>query len=89
LVNFDIGEVDAPTTGVRRIHETPLVEATESSLKGYGCLVYDPRELATEIVRWLAQGWRPIDANVTEGVFGCYLGAPLRRPAACALAASA
>ena len=33
----------APTTGVRRLHVTPLVEATEKSLEGYGALVTDPR----------------------------------------------
>jgi ureidoglycolate lyase len=75
-MNFDIGEMAyVPTTGVRRIYETPLVEASESSLKGYGSLVDDPRGFPIEIVRWPAQGWRPIDANsgdqggVTEGIF--------------------
>src|SRR5215475_12045512 len=75
-MNFDIGEMAyVPTTGVRRIHETPLVEASESSLKGYGCPVDDPRGFPIEIVRWPPQGWRPIDANsgdqggVTEGIF--------------------
>jgi hypothetical protein len=28
----------SPTTGVRRAHETPVVLASEASLKGYGCL---------------------------------------------------
>ena len=32
----------APTTGVRRLHVTPLVAATEESLEGYGTLVADP-----------------------------------------------
>jgi len=64
-----------PTTGVRRLHETPVVEASEATLKGYGALVEDPRRFPIEIVRWPAQGWRPVDANsgdqggVTEGVF--------------------
>jgi ureidoglycolate lyase len=64
-----------PTTGVRRLHETPLVAATEHSLAGYGCLVDEPQRFPIEIVRWPAQGRRPIDANsgdqggVTEGVF--------------------
>src|SRR3984885_14002222 len=64
-----------PTTGVRRAHETPIKIATEASLKGYGCLVDDPKTFPIEIVRWPAQGWRPIDANtgdqggVTEGLF--------------------
>ena len=64
-----------PTTGVRRIYETPLVVADDDSLRGYGCLVDEPRKFAIEIVRWPAQGSRPIDANsgdqggVTEGLF--------------------
>jgi ureidoglycolate lyase len=64
-----------PTVGVRRMHETPLVAASESSLAGYGALVDDPKTFPIEISRWPAQGWRPIDANsgnqggVTEGVF--------------------
>jgi ureidoglycolate lyase len=70
-----------PSTGVRRIHETPLVTATVASLAGYGCLVDDPRTFPIEIVRWPARGWRPIDANsgdqggVVEGSFEfCWKG---------------
>jgi ureidoglycolate lyase len=65
----------APSTGVRRVHETPLVAATEKTLEGYGLLVDDPHGFPIEVVRWPAQGWRPIDENsgnqggVTEGVF--------------------
>jgi len=64
-----------PSTGVRRIHDTPLVAATAASLAGYGHLVDEPRSYPIEIVRWPAQGWRPIDKNsgdqggVTEGLF--------------------
>src|ERR1700747_3513722 len=63
------------STGVRRIHDTPLVAATTGSLVGYGRLVDDPRNFPIQIVRWPAQGWRPIDENsgdqggVTEGLF--------------------
>ena len=73
-----ISETDiayTPTTGVRRAHETPLVVATEASLEGYGRLVDSPDDFPIEIVRWPAQGWRPIDQNsgdqggVTEGLF--------------------
>jgi ureidoglycolate lyase len=52
----------------------PLVHATRSSLEGYGTLVTDPDRHAVEIVRWPAQGWRPIDpgtgdeAGTTEGI---------------------
>jgi ureidoglycolate lyase len=64
-----------PTTGVRRVHETPLIVASDASLAGYGRLVDDPHSFEVEIVRWPAQGWRPVDANsgdqggVTEGLF--------------------
>jgi ureidoglycolate lyase len=64
-----------PTTGVRRVHETPVVVATETSLAGYGSLVDDPHGFPIEIVRWPAQGWRMIDTNsgdqggIVEGVF--------------------
>jgi hypothetical protein len=60
---------------VRRIHDTQLVTATAASLAGYGCLVDDFKAFPIEIVRWPAQGWRPIDANsgdqggVAEGLF--------------------
>jgi ureidoglycolate lyase len=73
-----------PTTGVRRVHETPIVRATEASLKGYGCLVDDPKTFPIEIVRWPAQGRRPIDENsgnqggVVEGLFEfCWKGETL------------
>jgi hypothetical protein len=52
-----------PTTGVRRMHEAPLVLATEESLAGYGHIVHDPKSFPIEITRWPAQGWRPIDKN--------------------------
>ena len=75
-MDFDIGEIAyAPTTGASSLWTAPLVEATDESLAGYGCLVDDPAAFPIEIVRWPAQGWRPIDANsgdqggVTEGLF--------------------
>jgi ureidoglycolate lyase len=64
-----------PTTGVRRVHQTPVIAASDASIEGYGCLVDDPKGFAIEIVRWPARGWRPIDKNsgdqggVTEGIF--------------------
>ena len=65
-----------PTTGVRRMHEAPLVAATEERLKGYGRIVHgDPKIFPIEIVQWPAQGRRPIDRNsgdqggITEGIF--------------------
>jgi ureidoglycolate lyase len=64
-----------PTTGVRRTHQIELVVASETNLRGYGCLVDKPEDFPIEIVRWPAQGWRPVDDNsgdqggVTEGIF--------------------
>ncbi|UCH74882.1 MAG: ureidoglycolate lyase [Rhodospirillales bacterium] len=55
--------------------EVPLIEATEASLAGYGCLVDDPETLEVEIVRWPAHGWRPVDEDsgdeggIAEGIF--------------------
>ena len=75
-MSFDPSEIAyAPTTGVRTVYETPVIRATEESLKGYGHLVHEPESFPIEIVRWPAQGWRPIDLNsgdqggVTEGLF--------------------
>jgi ureidoglycolate lyase len=75
-MDFDPGKIGyVPTTGVRRMHETPLVVASDESLKGYGCLVDEPKAFPIEIVRWPAQGRRPIDAHsgdqggVAEGLF--------------------
>jgi ureidoglycolate lyase len=75
-MDFNLNKIGyTPTTGVRRIHTTPIVVATDVSLKGYGCLVETPATFPIEIVRWPAQGWRPIDdhsgnqGGVTEGLF--------------------
>jgi ureidoglycolate lyase len=75
-MEFDPAEIAyVPTTGVRRVHETPLVIASEDRLAGFGCLVDSPEAFPIEIVRWPAQGWRPVDENsgdqggVTEGLF--------------------
>jgi len=52
-----------------------LIEATPESLEGYGQLVDDPEQVNVEIVRWPAQGWRPVDTDsgdeggTTEGTF--------------------
>ena len=75
-MDFDSHDIAyTPTTGVRRMHETPLVEATARSLEGYGLLVDEPHGFPIEIVRWPAQGWRPIDENsgnqggIAQGTF--------------------
>lgn len=60
--------------GLRRV-AMPVVDATAAALAGYGCLVDDPETFAIEIVRWPAQGTRPVDADTgdqggtTQGVF--------------------
>ena len=57
------------------LFDVPLIEATDDSVEGYGCLVDDPDGVEIEIVRWPAQGWRPIDegtgdeAGWVEGIF--------------------
>ena len=53
----------------------PVVPATASTLDGYGRLIDDPAACPIEIVRWPAQGTRPVDddtgdqGGTTEGVF--------------------
>ncbi len=60
------------------LHEIPIVEATAKSLQGYGRLVTDFATAEIEIVRWPAQGWRPVDLDTgdqggtTEGHFSFY-----------------
>ncbi len=60
--------------GLRRVI-MPVVDATTETLDGYGRLVDDPAECEIEIVRWPAQGRRPVDpdtgdeAGTTEGTF--------------------
>jgi hypothetical protein len=56
-------------------HEVPLIGATDASVGAYGCLVDDPDGFPIEIVRWPAQGWRPVDEGTgdeggcVEGIF--------------------
>ncbi len=60
--------------GLRRV-AMPVVDATAATLEGYGCLVDDHERHPVEIVRWPAQGTRPVDADTgdqggtTQGVF--------------------
>ncbi len=44
-------------------HRVPLVKADATSLAGYGALVDSPDDCEIEIVRWPAQGWRPVDED--------------------------
>ena len=58
-----------------RVHLMPVVTATAQALEGYGRLVDDPGQCPVEIVRWPAQGSRPVDedtgdeAGTTTGTF--------------------
>lgn len=67
---FDAGE--KPSLD---LHPVPLVEATDQSVAEYGCLVDSHENFEIEIVRWPAQGWRPVDedtgdeAGSVEGIF--------------------
>ena len=60
-----------------RLVTMPVVRATAQTLQGYGFLVDHPEQHAIEIVRWPAQGTRPVDEDsgdeggTTEGVFIC------------------
>ena len=60
--------------GLKRV-TMPIVDATPQALQGYGRLVDDPEQCQIEIVRWPAQGTRPVDADsgdqggTTEGTF--------------------
>ena len=55
----------------------PVSKASAEALRGYGCLVDSAEDCKVEIVRWPAQGTRPVDedtgdqAGTTEGVFVC------------------
>ena len=65
----------AVTERAMTIVDLALVEATAESLEGYGNLVADPDGQDIEIVRWPAQGRRPVDPDTgdeggtTEGDF--------------------
>lgn len=56
-------------------HPVPLIVATPESVEGYGQMVDDPATFEIEIVRWPAQGWRPVDEGTgdeggsVEGIF--------------------
>lgn len=60
--------------GLKRV-TMPVVTATPDALQGYGLLVDDPDHCPIEIVRWPAQGTRPIDLDsgdqggTTQGTF--------------------
>ena len=57
------------------LHRVPLIAATEKTVEDYGRMVDNPEACDIEIVRWPAQGWRPVDPDsgdeggVAEGIF--------------------
>jgi hypothetical protein len=73
LSAIDYLKPDLPP-GLKRV-AMAVVAATPQSLRGYGCLVDDPDQCQVEIVRWPAQGTRPVDPDTgdqggtTEGLF--------------------
>jgi len=76
---------EAVTMPACPILDLPLIEGTPEALAGYGEVVSDPEKQKIEIVRWPAQGWRPVDPNsgdeggTTEGTFACqWVGDVLR-----------
>ena len=44
----------------------PVIDATDSGLKGYGHLVDDPELCPVEIVRWPSTGTRPVDEDTGD-----------------------
>src|SRR5471032_1274435 len=56
-------------------YEPRLIRATAETIAPYGTIVTDPDNHKVKIVRWPAQGWRPVDADTgdeggtTEGIF--------------------
>jgi ureidoglycolate lyase len=63
-------------TGLRVV-DVPVIDATESSMKGFGQIVRDPHAHKVEIVKWPLRGWRTLDegtgdeGGTTQGVFAC------------------
>ena len=51
--------------GLARVR-MPVVDATPEALDGYGLLVDDPEDCEIEIVRWPAQGSRPVDPDTGD-----------------------
>ena len=63
------------SAGLKRV-KIPVVKASKETLAGYGSIVTgDPEAFPVEIVRWPAQGWRPVDPDcgdeggTTQGIF--------------------
>ena len=73
MSGIDYLKPDLPP-GLKRL-PMPVVAATPQALQGYGFLVDDASQCQIEIVRWPAQGARPVDPDsgdqggTTEGIF--------------------
>ncbi len=58
-----------------RFHRTPVLRATDETLRGYGRLVAHPEGFPIEIVKWPVAGWRALDpgtgdeGGTTSGIF--------------------
>jgi hypothetical protein len=58
-----------------RVHDVPLVDATDETLDGLGAIVTDPQHHPIEIVPWPVAGWRALDpgtgieGGTTTGTF--------------------
>ena len=58
-----------------RLHRTPVVRASDATLRGYGKLVDDPAGFPVEIVKWPVAGRRALDpgtgdeGGTTSGLF--------------------
>jgi hypothetical protein len=74
-VREPIDYLDPKLPAVLPCVDMPVLEATDAALNGYGRLIDDPADCRIEIVRWPAQGTRPVDEDsgdqggTTEGVF--------------------
>ena len=69
--------LEPPVPAGLRVVDVPVIDATESAIKGFGEIVRDPRAHRIEIVKWPVRGWRRLDAGTgdeggtTAGVFAC------------------
>ena len=58
-----------------RVHDVPMVDATDETLDGLGAIVTDPQHHPIEIVPWPVAGWRALDpgtgieGGTTTGTF--------------------
>jgi hypothetical protein len=83
--DFDTAEIAyVPTTGVARVHHTPLVIASDKSLKGcihpnvwHGAVV--PLDDHAELLDRQGRVHARVSVDFARE-FGCYLGVPMRKP---------